>query len=97
MSSTQSNLVVRDVEYRRCAKKVNGAVNEIDLVNQELANIIDGIVENAIFDGPICRALISKKLQVSYIVGELVGHVENIEEDTKSFIDEIDEKDKYFY
>ena len=40
MGKSQSNLVVRDVEYKRCARKIKGAVNEIELVNEELKNII---------------------------------------------------------
>lgn len=97
MGKSQSNLVVRDVEYKRCARKIKGAVNEIELFNEELKNIIDGLVENAVYDKLIASILVLKKIQVSNLIGELGNLVDNIEEDTKSFIEQIDMKDDYFY
>lgn len=97
MSNKQTDVIVRDVEFKRCARKIKGAVNEICLVYDEFAKIIEGITTDGIKDEYITSVLITAQASVSSATYTLKNTVEDIETDTKSFIEQLDEKDEYFY
>lgn len=91
------NLVVMDQEIIRAGIMISSTMEEIIRLNKDFTGAIDAIITRGYEDVLISSALVEKAQVLSNTVTQIAELIEDTRALPKSYIDEIDEKDKYLY
>lgn len=91
------DVLIVDQEIIRAGKMISSNMEEVIELNSRLYKVLLGLAQNGFMDQKISAALVDKAGAISDVIKEVNETTKNMMTEVQSYIEEIDNKDKYLY